>query len=89
MKRSGTEEKSPGGIVLPDTAKKKPKRGTVVNIGNGKLLKNGQRLPLQVKKGQEVVFSSAYMDDLVITTAALGDDAGLLGALALVEQKEM
>ena len=66
VKRSDAKEKSPGGIVLPDTAKEKPKRGTVVNIGNGKLLDNGQRIPLQVKKGEEVVFSSYEGDEIKI-----------------------
>ena len=65
-KRVDAQEKSPGGIVLPDTAKEKPKRGIVVNVGNGKLLDNGQRIPLQVKKGEEVIFSSYEGDEVKI-----------------------
>jgi chaperonin GroES len=52
------EEKTKGGIVLPDTAKEKPKRGKVIAIGEGKLLENGKRSELQVKKGDEVLFTS-------------------------------
>ena len=45
------------GIVLPDTAKEKPQKGKVVAVGTGKLLENGQRAGLEVKKGDSVVFS--------------------------------
>lgn len=58
VKRLEAEEKTKGGIVLPDTAKEKPKRGKVVAVGSGKLLDNGQRSELQVKKGDEVIFTS-------------------------------
>jgi len=58
VRRLEAEEKTPGGIVLPDTAKEKPKRGRVEAVGEGRLLDNGQRAPLQVKKGDEVLFSS-------------------------------
>ncbi len=62
---------------------------SIVVFGGG-VSQTGELLFDPMKRSlQEVVFSSAYMDNLVITTAALGDDAGLLGALALVEQKEM
>ncbi len=58
-------------------------------IFGGGVSQSGELLFDPMKRSlQEVVFSSAYMDNLVITTAALGDDAGLLGALALVEEKE-
>jgi len=46
-----------GGIVLPDTAKEKPQRGKVVAVGSGKLLDNGERVPLEVKEGDIVVFA--------------------------------
>ncbi|AFM21080.1 MAG TPA: co-chaperone GroES [Acetomicrobium flavidum] len=51
------EEKTKGGIVLPDTAKEKPQEGEVVAVGSGRVLENGQRLPLEVKVGEKVIFS--------------------------------
>jgi chaperonin GroES len=51
------EEKTKGGIVLPDTAKEKPQKGEVVAIGSGRLLENGERAPLEVKVGDRVIFS--------------------------------
>ena len=50
------EEKTKGGIVLPDTAKEKPTKGKVVSIGEGKLLDNGKRAELLVKKGDQVLY---------------------------------
>lgn len=58
VKRMEAEEKTAGGIVLPDTAKEKPKRGTVQAVGDGKMLDSGKRSELQVKKGNQVLFSS-------------------------------
>jgi chaperonin GroES len=58
VKRLEAEEKTAGGIVLPDTAKEKPKQGKVVSVGNGKLLDNGTRSAMQVKKGDKVLFTS-------------------------------
>jgi len=46
-----------GGIVLPDTAKEKPQKGKVIAVGSGKLLENGERVPLEVKEGDVVVFA--------------------------------
>jgi chaperonin GroES len=57
VKPGPEEERTPTGIVLPDTAKKKPQEGEVVAIGSGKLLENGQRAPMQVKVGDTVVYS--------------------------------
>ncbi|HHW92507.1 MAG TPA: co-chaperone GroES [Firmicutes bacterium] len=51
------EEKTKGGIVLPDTAKEKPQEGEVIAVGNGKLLDNGERIPLEVKEGDKVIYS--------------------------------
>ncbi|MCL6581689.1 MAG: co-chaperone GroES [Firmicutes bacterium] len=51
------EERTPGGIVLPDTAKEKPIVGEVVAVGPGRMLDNGQRVALEVKVGDKVVFS--------------------------------
>ncbi len=58
VKRLEAESKTAGGIVLPDSAKEKPKRGTVQAIGDGRLLDSGQRSQLQVKAGNQVLFSS-------------------------------
>jgi len=58
VKRLEAEEKTAGGIVIPDTAKEKPKRGVVQSVGNGKLLDNGERSKMQVKKNDQVLFSS-------------------------------
>ncbi|HAF50369.1 MAG: chaperonin GroES [Synergistaceae bacterium] len=51
------EEKTKGGIVLPDTAKEKPQEGEVISVGSGRVLDNGQKLPLEVKVGDRVIFS--------------------------------
>jgi len=58
VKRMEAEETTAGGIVLPDTAKEKPKRGTVMSVGDGRLLETGDRKPLQVKTGDQVLFTS-------------------------------
>ncbi len=50
------EEKTAGGIVLPDTAKEKPARGEVIAVGPGKLLENGKRAPLGLKVGDRVIY---------------------------------
>jgi len=51
------EEKTKGGIVLPETAKEKPQEGEVIAVGTGKVLDNGQKLPLEVKVKDKVLFS--------------------------------
>jgi chaperonin GroES len=58
VERLEAESKTAGGIVLPDTAKEKPQRGKVVNVGAGKMLENGTRKEVQVKKGDTVLFTS-------------------------------
>ena len=50
------DEKTAGGIVLPDTAKEKPQRGKVTAVGSGRLLKNGKRTPIQLKVGDQILF---------------------------------
>ena len=54
--RVAEEEKTTGGLFIPDTAKEKPARGVVVAVGNGKLDDAGKRVALEVKKGDEVLF---------------------------------
>jgi chaperonin GroES len=56
VKRKEEEQTSPGGIVLPDTAKEKPVRGEVIAVGKGKTLNNGDQRPVDVKPGDEVLF---------------------------------
>ena len=51
------ETKTKGGILLPDTAQKKSQKGTVVAVGEGKYNENGQRIPMEVKVGDEVLFA--------------------------------
>src|SRR5512142_2402113 len=58
VERDESETMTAGGIVLPDTAKDKPTRGTVISVGEGKLNKNGSRTPLQVRVGDRVLFTS-------------------------------
>lgn len=56
VKRAAEEEKSKGGIVIPDTAKEKPVKGTIVAIGPGKRLESGQIQSLSLKVGDEILF---------------------------------
>jgi len=51
------EERTAGGILLPDTAKEKPQKGEVIAVGSGKLLDNGERVPLEVKVGDKIIFA--------------------------------
>lgn len=51
------ESKTAGGILLPDTAQKKSQKGTVIAIGSGKVLDNGERLPFEVVVGDRVLFA--------------------------------
>ncbi len=57
VRRLDEEEKSTGGIIIPDTAKEKPVQGEVVAAGKGKILENGDVRPLDVKAGDKVIFS--------------------------------
>ena len=58
VKRVKEEEKTKGGIIIPDTAKEKPIEGEVIAVGDGRRLENGERAPFAVKKGDEVIFTS-------------------------------
>ena len=57
VKRIDAEEKSAGGIIIPDTAKEKPLEGKVVAVGNGKILEDGKVRPLDIKAGDTILFS--------------------------------
>ena len=63
VRRSKAEEKTSGGILLPDTAKNKPQRGKVVAVGPGRLAKDGKRRPLQVKPGDTILFTAWAGDE--------------------------
>jgi chaperonin GroES len=56
VKRVAEEEKSKGGIIIPDTAKEKPQEGKVVAVGKGKVLEDGKVRPLDVKAGDRILF---------------------------------
>jgi chaperonin GroES len=58
VERLEAEAVTAGGIVLPDTAKEKPKQGKILSLGEGKLLDSGKRAAFQVKKGDKVLFTS-------------------------------
>jgi chaperonin GroES len=58
VQRIEAESKTAGGIVLPDSAKEKPQRGKVIAVGEGKMLDDGTRGAMSVKKGQQVLFTS-------------------------------
>jgi chaperonin GroES len=60
------EEKTAGGIVLPDTAKEKPQRGRVLSVGPGKLLDSGERCTVGVKEGDEVLFGKYSGTDIKV-----------------------
>lgn len=84
VERDTVEEKTAGGIYIPDAAKDKPARGTIIAIGTGKLLDDGTRGKMQVKKGDRVLFTS-YAPE----TIKLDDDELLLMSetdiLAIIE----
>ena len=56
VRRVKEEEKTKGGIIIPDTAKEKPAEGKVVAVGKGKLDENGKRIALEIKKGDRILF---------------------------------
>lgn len=57
VKPLAQEEKTKSGIVLPDTAKEKPQQGEIIAVGSGRILENGQKVPLEVKVGDKVIYS--------------------------------
>lgn len=84
VKRVQADEKTKGGIILPDTAKEKPREGLVVAVGKGKLLDNGSRQALQVKNNDRVLFSSYAGSEIKLD----GEELLILGEdeiLAVIE----
>jgi chaperonin GroES len=66
VKRLEGEEKTKGGIIIPDTAKEKPSEGLVKAVGNGKVSDDGKKLPLDVKKNDRILFSKYAGTDITI-----------------------
>lgn len=57
VKRLEEEEKTKGGIIIPDTAKEKPSEGRVVAVGDGRIKEDGTKIPMELKKGDRILFS--------------------------------
>jgi chaperonin GroES len=57
VKRLEEEEKTKGGIIIPDTAKEKPIEGKVIAVGDGKIKEDGRKIPMELKKGNRVLFA--------------------------------
>jgi chaperonin GroES len=66
IRRVDVEEQLPGGIIIPDTAKEKPRRGEVIAVGEGKFNKDGTRQPLDVKPGDQVLFGKFSGSEVII-----------------------
>lgn len=66
VQRMEAEDKTAGGIILPDNAKEKPKQGKVLSLGEGKVLENGKRAPFQVKVGDKVLFTSYAGNEVTV-----------------------
>jgi chaperonin GroES len=66
VKRTKEEEKTKGGIIIPDSAKEKPVEGTVIAVGNGKVLKDGKQRALDVKAGDRILFGKYTGNDVKI-----------------------
>jgi len=64
VKRIEEEEKTKGGIIIPDTAKEKPQEGRVIAVGNGKVLENGKQVALEVTTGDRILFSEYSGSDI-------------------------
>ena len=63
VRRQDSQEKTAGGIVLPDTAKEKPQKGKVLAVGAGRQMKDGSRKPLQLKVGDHILFTAWAGDE--------------------------
>lgn len=84
IKPLAAEEKTASGIVLPDTVKEKPQQGEVLAVGSGKLLENGEKVALEVKVGDKVIYSKYAGNEIKID----GEECMILNErdiLAIVE----
>ena len=66
VKRVEEEEKTKGGIIIPDTAKEKPQEGEVIAVGNGKTNDKGERIALEVKKGDRILFGKYSGNEITV-----------------------
>lgn len=66
VERLEADDRTAGGIILPDSAKEKPKQGKIISLGDGKLLDDGKRAPFQVKAGDRVLFSSYSGNEVTV-----------------------
>jgi chaperonin GroES len=86
VKREEDERKSPGGIVIPDTAAEKPIRGRIIAVGKGKILESGSVRPLDVKVGDKVLFGKYGGTEVKVD----GDDVLVMreeDIMAIIESK--
>jgi len=83
LERLKAEEKTKGGIVLPDTAREKPQEGIVLAVGDGKLLEDGTRAKFQVAKGDKVLFAGYAGTEVKVGTIQylLMDESDILAIL--------
>ena len=83
VERLEAENKTAGGIVLPDTAKEKPQRGRIISVGEGKMLDDGTLRKMQVKKGDMVLFTSYAGTDVKIDGKEylIMDESGILAII--------
>lgn len=84
VQRIEAESKTAGGIVLPDSAKEKPQRGRVVAVGDGKVMDDGSRRKMQLKKGDEVLFTSYAGTDVKVDDAEylIMDESDIMAVVA-------
>src|SRR3974377_2334742 len=86
VKRIEEKETVKGGIIIPDTAKEKPQEGEVIAVGNGKVLENGTRVTMEVKKGDRILFgkyagSEVKLDGEELLIMREDDILGILSAV--------
>ncbi len=84
VRPSEGQERTTGGIVIPDSARKRPQEGTVVAVGTGQVLKDGSRVPLSVKVGETVVYSKYAGTDLRVD----GEDLVMLDEDSILAARE-
>lgn len=84
------EQKSSGGLIIPDTAKEKPQRGTIVAVGEGKKDDNGKRVAMDVKEGDEVLFGKYAGTEVKIDGEELliMHESDILGVISGVASKK-